>query len=51
MKRAEDEGRAAAEGLAIAREMMAAVRPLVQGVQISTAAGVVDSALDVIESQ
>ncbi len=51
MKRAEDEGRAAAEGLAIAREMMAAVRPLVQGVQISTAAGVVDSALDVIENQ
>ena len=51
MRRAEDEGRASAEGLAIAREMMAAVRPLVQGVQISTAAGVVDSALDVIEDR
>ena len=39
MARAEADGRAAAEGLAIAREIAAQIRPLVQGIQISTAPG------------
>ena len=50
MRRAEDAGTAAAEGLAIAREVVAAIRPMVQGIQISTAAGAVDVALAVIEA-
>jgi homocysteine S-methyltransferase len=50
MQRAESAGRAAEEGLAIAREVAAEIRPLVQGVQISTAAGAVDAALGVIEA-
>jgi homocysteine S-methyltransferase len=50
MRRAEDAGRAPAEGLAIAREVAAGIRPLVQGLQISTAAGAVESALHVIEA-
>ena len=44
MRRAETAGRAAAEGVAIARELVAEIRPLVQGLQISTAAGAVDAA-------
>jgi methionine synthase I (cobalamin-dependent)/5,10-methylenetetrahydrofolate reductase len=50
MQRAEAAGRASAEGLAIAREVAAEVRPLVQGFQISTAAGAVDAALGVIDA-
>ena len=50
MQRAEEAGRAAEEGLAIAREIAAEIRPLVQGVQISTAAGAVDAALGLIEA-
>jgi homocysteine S-methyltransferase len=50
MRRADNEGRAAEEGLAIAREVAAAVRPLVQGIQISTAPRAVDMALGVIEA-
>jgi homocysteine S-methyltransferase len=50
MQRAEAAGRAAEEGLAIAREVAAEIRPLVQGVQISTAAGAVEAALGVIEA-
>ena len=50
MRRAETDGRAAAEGIAIAREIAGGVRPLVQGIQISTAAGAIASALDVIEA-
>ncbi len=50
MARAEASGRAAAEGLAIAREIAAEIRPLVQGIQISTAAGSVETALGVIEA-
>lgn len=50
MRRAEASGRAAAEGTAIAREIAAEVRPLVQGIQISTAAGAVEAALGVIEA-
>ena len=36
MRRAENDGRAAAEGILIAREVVAEIRPLVQGLQIST---------------
>jgi homocysteine S-methyltransferase len=50
MRRAEEAGTAAAEGLAIAREVAADIRPLVQGLQISTAAGAVEAALHVIEA-
>ncbi|MCA1559651.1 MAG: bifunctional homocysteine S-methyltransferase/methylenetetrahydrofolate reductase [Acidobacteria bacterium] len=50
MRRAEESGRAAAEGTAIAREIAAEIRPLVQGIQISTAAGASEAALGVIEA-
>jgi homocysteine S-methyltransferase len=50
MRRAEAEGHAAAEGLAIASEIAAGVRPFVQGLQISTTAGAVDSALGVVKN-
>jgi 5,10-methylenetetrahydrofolate reductase len=49
MRRADGEGRAADEGLAIAREIAAEIRPVVQGVQISTAPKAIDMALDLIE--
>ena len=45
MRRAEAQGGAAAEGLAIAREIAAEIRPMVQGLQISTASGAVEAAL------
>jgi methionine synthase I (cobalamin-dependent)/5,10-methylenetetrahydrofolate reductase len=50
MRRADAAGRAAEEGLAIAREIAAEVRPLVQGVQISTAPRAIEMALDLIEA-
>ncbi len=50
MRKAEGEGRAQAEGVLIAREVAAEIRPLVQGLQISTAAGAVDAALQVMEA-
>jgi len=50
MRRADADGRAAEEGLAIAREIAAAIRPLVQGIQISTAPKAIDMALGVIEA-
>src|SRR5688572_14981970 len=50
MRRADAAGRAAAEGIAIAREIAAAIRPRVQGIQIATAAGAVESALSVMEA-
>ena len=50
MRRAEAAGRAAAEGITIARETAAAIRPRVQGLQISTSAGAVESALSVMEA-
>ena len=50
MRRADAAGRAAAEGIAIAREIAAAIRPTVQGIQIATAAGAVESALSVMEA-
>lgn len=49
MRRAETDGTAAAEGFAIAREVAMEIRPLVQGFQIATAAGTVESALAVID--
>jgi methionine synthase / methylenetetrahydrofolate reductase (NADH) len=49
MRAAEAAGRAADEGLAIAREIAAGVRPLVQGIQISTADRAVEAALAVME--
>ena len=48
MRRAESSGRAAMEGLAIAREIAAGIRPLVQGIQISAMAGPIETALEVI---
>jgi methionine synthase / methylenetetrahydrofolate reductase(NADPH) len=50
MRHADAAGRAAAEGLAIAGELAAEVRAHVQGIQISTAAGAVDSALGVMKA-
>jgi methionine synthase / methylenetetrahydrofolate reductase(NADPH) len=50
MRNAEADGRAAEEGLAIARELAAEVRPLVRGVQVSSSAKAVDAALAVIEA-
>jgi homocysteine S-methyltransferase len=50
MRLAEAAGRAAAEGVAIAREVAAEIRPLVQGLQISTGAGAIDAALAVMEA-
>jgi homocysteine S-methyltransferase len=38
------------EGIAIAREMLAAVRPMVQGAQISAPLGRYASAVDVLEA-
>jgi homocysteine S-methyltransferase len=50
MRRAEESGRAVEEGLAIAREVVSEIRPLVQGIQISTAAGAAASALQLMEA-
>jgi len=50
MRRAEADGRAGDEGMAIAREIAADIRPLVQGVQISTAPRAIDMALDLIDA-
>lgn len=50
MRAAEAAGRAADEGLAIAREIASEIRPLVQGVQISTAPKAVNMALAVLEA-
>ncbi|MBA3639393.1 MAG: methylenetetrahydrofolate reductase, partial [Acidobacteria bacterium] len=50
MREAERDGRAAQEGLAIASELAAGVRPYVQGIQISTAVGAVESALGVMKA-
>src|SRR3954447_2060611 len=50
MRRADADGRAADEGLAIAREVAAEIRPLVRGVQISTAPRAIDMALGVIDA-
>jgi methionine synthase I (cobalamin-dependent)/5,10-methylenetetrahydrofolate reductase len=48
MRRADADGRAVDEGLAIARAIAAEIRPLVQGLQISTAPRAIDMALGLI---
>jgi methionine synthase / methylenetetrahydrofolate reductase(NADPH) len=50
MRVAETEGRAAAEGMTIACELAVEVRPHVQGVKISTAAGALKSGLGVMRA-
>ncbi len=50
MRKAEMAGTASAEGLTIAREIASGIRPLVQGLQISTSPGAVAAALVVIEA-
>jgi homocysteine S-methyltransferase len=50
MRRAEDDGRAAEEGLAIARELVAELAGRVQGLQITVASGAVARALQVLEA-
>jgi methionine synthase I (cobalamin-dependent)/5,10-methylenetetrahydrofolate reductase len=50
MRRADADGRAVHEGLAIAREIASEIRPLVQGVQISTAPKAIGMALGLIEA-
>jgi methionine synthase I (cobalamin-dependent)/5,10-methylenetetrahydrofolate reductase len=50
MRRADADGRAAEEGLAIAREIAAEIRPVVRGVQISVAPKAIDMALGVLEA-
>jgi methionine synthase I (cobalamin-dependent)/5,10-methylenetetrahydrofolate reductase len=48
MRQADAAGRAAEEGVAIAREVAAAVRSMVQGIQITTAGGAIGAALEVL---
>ncbi|HWK12503.1 MAG TPA: bifunctional homocysteine S-methyltransferase/methylenetetrahydrofolate reductase, partial [Vicinamibacterales bacterium] len=50
MRRADAAGRAADEGLAIAREVAAEIRPLVRGVQISTAPKALEMAMALVEA-
>ena len=50
MRKADGEGRARDEGLAIAREIATEIRPLVQGFQISTAPKAMEMALGLIET-
>jgi homocysteine S-methyltransferase len=50
LRRADASGAVAAEGLAIASEIAAAVRPHVQGIQISTSTNAIGTALAVIQA-
>jgi homocysteine S-methyltransferase len=50
MRHAEEEGRGAEEGLAIARELVAELAGRVQGLQVTVASGAVDRALQVLEA-
>jgi homocysteine S-methyltransferase len=50
MRQADAAGRAAAEGLSIAREIAAKIRPLVQGVQISAVGESIENALGVMDA-
>jgi homocysteine S-methyltransferase len=47
---AESKEKGVAEGIAIAREMLARVRPIVQGAQVSAPFGKVELALDVFKA-
>jgi homocysteine S-methyltransferase len=49
MRQADGADAAAAEGIAIAREIAAGLRGMVQGVQVATASGNIDAALAVID--
>ena len=49
MRRAEGREAATQEGIAIAREIAAALRGAVQGVQIATQSGDIDAALAVLD--
>jgi len=49
MRRADGVDAAAAEGVAIAREIAAVLRQIVQGIQVSTASGTVEAALAVVD--
>jgi hypothetical protein len=49
MRRADRPDAAAAEGIAIAREIAADLRDMVQGVQVSTQSGDIEPALAVID--
>jgi homocysteine S-methyltransferase len=49
MRRADGAEAAGAEGIAIAREIAAALRGMVQGVQVSTASGNIEAALAVVD--
>jgi 5,10-methylenetetrahydrofolate reductase len=50
MRRAEAAGKATQEGLSIASELVAAIRPCVQGIQISAASGAIESALGIVQA-
>ncbi len=50
MRRAEGASHAAAEGIAIAREIVAGLKGLVQGIHVSTPSGRVDEALAVLDA-
>ena len=49
MRKADGHDRAAAEGIAIAREIATALRGAVQGIQVSTASGNIEAALAVVD--
>jgi 5,10-methylenetetrahydrofolate reductase len=49
MRRADGKDAAAAEGIAIAREIAAGLRSAVQGIQVSTQSGNIDAALAVVD--
>ena len=49
MRRADGSAAAAAEGIAVAREIAASLRGAVQGVQVSTPSGNIEAALAVID--
>ena len=49
MRRADGRTAAAAEGIAIAREIAGGLRGAVQGVQVSTQSGNIDAALAVLD--
>jgi hypothetical protein len=50
MRAAEEQGRAAAEGVLIAKELAASVRPLVEGVIVVAPPGQTERALTVLRS-
>jgi homocysteine S-methyltransferase len=49
MRRTDGQSAAAEEGIAIAREVASAIRGMVQGVQVSTTSGHIDTALAVVD--